>query len=259
MHFYFTIIFFIFSFYLSCGKQDIDSHSLPSENLCEGEAILQYSPIYMDTVNYYREGEGVNKDFSDYQKAINGVRGGGKYIGSLDVVSLGNGGIIVLSSSKYVIKNGDGCDFKIFENPFVMKKDNYDYYYMEVATVWVTTSPEMPNPEDDSQWIKFPVKYDSSAFPGNKDRFLKGFAGVNPVFFNHDCFRINPKLDTAGGDCFDIQELIDKKYISSDSSIYFIRLKDGGDKYNEGHSCCKPYDFDLDGIIIINYSNKTDQ
>jgi len=257
MRLYIALVFLLFFVYFGCGEETSSPSSEPSyDTYCDGKMILEYNPVYMDVVSYYRKGEGINLEYADPNKAINGVRGAGEYSGSLDVVSLGKGGIIVLSSSKYVIKNGEGCDFKVFENPFILKGKEYPYYYMEVATVWISISPSMPDPEDDTKWIEFPVEYNPSALPGTKAMFLKGFAGINPVSFNQDCFRIDPRSDSAGGDCFDLQDLVNIGKISNNDVVYYIRLKDGGDEYDEKHSCCPPFDFDLDGIILLNYKEK---
>ncbi len=101
------------------------------------------------------------------------------------VVSLGNGGWVVLEFAGNAIVDGPGVDFTVFENPF--------QEYHELATVAVS--------DDLSSWVEFPC----TAAQDAED--FGACAGVQPVY-SSPRNGIDP-LDPAvsGGDHFDLADV----------------------------------------------------
>lgn len=144
--------------------------------------------------------------------------GRGDGAGSLDVVSLGKEGEIVLGFGEYGIVDGDGPDLIVFENPFLGF----------VETGFVAAS------EDGVTWHEWPCD------PENAEDGWPGCAGVNPVYAsaNNDIDPTDPAA--AGGDAFDLADIGLKK-------ARFIRIRDSGFNSYEGNSG----GFDLDAVVVI--------
>jgi hypothetical protein len=118
-------------------------------------------------------------------------KGGGATQGSLDVVSLGNGGHVTVAFGQSVILDGEGPDFIVFENAFDVGGDP-ETPFAELATVEV--SP------DGKSWTAFPCT--ATAYPYGQ------CAGWHPVYANADDNAIDPlDPDTAGGDAFDLADI----------------------------------------------------
>lgn len=113
--------------------------------------------------------------------------------GSLDVLSLGANGEIVLGFGDRAIVDGDGADFIVFENPFYVG-GNPEQVYAELAEVSV--SPDGKN------WKTF----DCDTEPAEPGRW-PGCAGWRPTR-SYDPERVDP-LEPAvtGGDPFDLEEI----------------------------------------------------
>lgn len=101
------------------------------------------------------------------------------------VVSLGNGGMIVVAFGNAVIVDGPGPDFVVFENPFPG--------FEELATVSVS--------EDGYTWYEYPC------MAGPQDDDFGVCAGVHQVF-TRSSNGIDPlDPERAGGDWFDLADL----------------------------------------------------
>ena len=148
--------------------------------------------------------------------------GGGESKGSLDVVSLGTGGEIVLSFAPEEIVDGPGTDFIVFENAFAID-GNADNVYAEPGEVSVS--------EDGVTWIPFPCTATSAPYGS--------CAGWHPVLAS------GPSFDpaTAGGDPFDLSAIGVRR-------AKLVRIRD---KTQE--SCPTPgpnnNGFDLDAVAIV--------
>jgi hypothetical protein len=112
--------------------------------------------------------------------------GGGCCQGSLDVVSLGNGGSIVVGFDHNGIVDGPGPDFVVFENPFEIDEDSV---FAELGTVEVS--------DDGVDWVAFPCAASEPPY----DRC----AGHQPVERDGGDGPVDPALD--GGDAFDLGEV----------------------------------------------------
>ncbi|WP_437672757.1 hypothetical protein [Sorangium sp. So ce131] len=146
-------------------------------------------------------------------------KGAGCCGGSLDVLSLGNGGSIVLAFEGNAIIDGPGADFLVFENAFTRGGDAATVF-AELATVEVS--------EDGAAWSAFPCTAEGPPYGS--------CAGWRPVHANPEENDIDP-LDpsSAGGDPFDLAEI-------GVSLARFVRITDRADL---------PDVFDLDAVGIV--------
>jgi hypothetical protein len=158
--------------------------------------------------------------------------GAGTSMGSLDVLSLGNGGTLVVSFDPNAIVDGPGPDFIVFENPFWIG-DNPADPYAEPGVVSVS--------EDGVTWKSFPcTATNASGGP------YGSCGGHNPVY-SSPANGISPFDATlAGGEAFDLSDV-------GLARARFVKIVDqGGEpcptsgphKINNG--------FDLDAIAIVN-------
>ncbi len=166
---------------------------------------------------------------------------------NMDVVSLGDGGVAILTFDK-PLKNGDGPDFAVFENGFQSSEPPYQYF-LELAFVEVST--------DGNRYVRFPavsLTQDTAQIEtfGQLDpEKLHNLAGKFPVDF---------------GTPFDLQELADSSGIDIDS-INYVKIVDvvgdinplyasfdsQGNKINDPWP--SPYwtgGFDLNAVAVIN-------
>lgn len=152
--------------------------------------------------------------------ALGAPKGGGKTAGSLDVVSLGDGGSLTLGFSPRVIEDGPGADFIVFENPFFIGGDER-YPLSEFGIVSVS--------EDGETWATFPCDPD--------DLEETSCAGVNPVLAHAEQQDVDPFSPAeAGGDAFDLADV-------GLTSAAYVRITDlAGDEMV----------FDLDALAVVN-------
>lgn len=151
-------------------------------------------------------------------------RGEGLSRGSLDVVSLGSGGEIVLSFESNPIVDGPGVDFIVFENAFFVGGDPQTIY-AEVAEISVS--------DDGTRWVPFPCNATASPYGQ--------CAGWHPVTATSAETALD--LATAGGDQYDL----------ADVGLPLIRFIKITDKTTEA---CPPQGvnnsgFDLDAIAAV--------
>ena len=133
------------------------------------------------------------------------------------VVSLGNGGWVVLEFSDDAIVDGPGVDFTVFENPLGTFK--------ELATVAVS--------DDARHWIEFPCT-------AAQDAADLGFcAGVSVVFSspNNGLDPLDPAV--SGGDHYDLSDI-------HLSHARYVRITDRVDLTGLAGV------FDLDAVGIVN-------
>lgn len=146
--------------------------------------------------------------------------------GSLDVVSLGSGGEIVLGFAPRTLVDGPGPDFIVFENPFWPGGDPTQVY-AELGEVSVS--------EDGETWHSF-----ACDTGGDGEGHFPGCAGVTPTL-EYDATELVP-LDAAqsGGDAFDLAEL-------GLSAARFVKIRDLRTIAPAG----KTSGFDLDAVGVI--------
>jgi hypothetical protein len=154
--------------------------------------------------------------------------GKGRAAGSLDVLSLGEGGSIVLGFGPKSIVDGDGPDFIVFENAFWAGADP--------AAVFAEPG-EVSVSADGERWESF-----SCAAAGEGEGRFPGCAGWTPAL-GYD--PASPTLDPAvtGGDAFDLAEL-------GLVEARFVRVRDVSET-----GAPPTAGFDLDAIGVVNASD----
>jgi len=188
----------------------------------DGGAIAACSPYVTNVVSVtYGSGAGFGQDrFPDV--VYGPPRGGGLLAGSLDVLSLGNGGSIVVELGTTIV-DGPGADFTVFENPFEIGGDP-ERPYADVGTVEVSA--------DGVVWHAFSCT--ATSYPYGP------CAGWHPVLANADANGIDPLDPSAsGGDPFDLADL---RVDGGPSEATHVRITDRADL---------PGDFDLDAVGVV--------
>lgn len=151
--------------------------------------------------------------------------GNGTGAGSLEVLSLGKGGSIVLGFEPFAIVDHDGADFVVFENPFWPDGD--------AAAVYAEPG-EVSVSEDGERWLTF-----ACDAAGDGSGHFQGCAGVTPTE-KYDARALVP-LEPAvtGGDAFDLAEL-------GVGRARFVRIRDVA-----GVGAAPSAGFDLDAVGIV--------
>lgn len=151
-------------------------------------------------------------------------RGGGDAMGSLDVLSLGLGGTIVLELGVDAV-DGPGPDLIVFENPF--RFGGTGPVFAEPGHVAVSA-----NGVTFAEW---PCEPDADGSPG--------CAGVTPVYAHAEENDLDPTDPTvAGGDAFDLADLGMER-------ARFVRIRDSGLDRGFGTDNAG---FDLDAVAVVN-------
>ena len=157
--------------------------------------------------------------------------GGGCCSGSLDVVSLGHLGEIVVGFEPNAIVDGPGVDFIVFGNPFWIAGDS-NRPYAKLGEVSVS--------DDGVTWKTF------SCTPGPGPNY-GACAGWRPVFSapGNGISAVDPAV--AGGDGFDLADL-------GQARARFVRIRDLGTVACPADPAMKLTSggFNLDAIAIVN-------
>lgn len=207
---------FVFFLAAACGPAEIEGQDwpdLPPDADPFADRVVLFEPGY---------GAGFGQDRMP-DIVLGGPRGAGASAGGLDVVSLGRFGVIELALDDWIVRDGPGPDFIVFENPF---------------PGWV--EPGLVEVSDDGEiWHAFPCDLD------DHEGLYPGCAGVEPVLANVETNDIDPTdPSVAGGDAFDLADL-------GLEQIRYVRITDGGvgpDWSYEGGAG----GFDLDALAIVN-------
>jgi hypothetical protein len=156
--------------------------------------------------------------------------GAGDTEGSLDVVSLGHLGEIVLSFEPNAIVDGPGVDFIVFENAFFAAGD---------PGKPASDLGEISVSDDGVTWKTFPCAPGASAPYG-------ACAGWHPVYSAPDD-AISPfDVEHAGGDVYDLADV-------GLTHARFVRIKDMGTPATCPLAPPKPNNigFDLDAVALV--------
>lgn len=152
-------------------------------------------------------------------------RGGGALRGSLDVVSLGVEGEIVVSFEPNAIVDGEGADFIVFENVFFAQGDESK----PVAEVG-----EVSASEDGETWKTFPCSGPTPPYGT--------CAGWHPSYSSWEN-EISPRdPSVAGGEAFDLA-------LIGLSKARFVRIRDKSGAVCENG--INTAGFDLDAVAIV--------
>lgn len=149
-------------------------------------------------------------------------QGGGGAAGSLDVVSLGQGGTLVVALDDQPLIDGPGADLLVFENAFAG--------FIETGRVAVSA--------DGKTWHEWPCAAQQAPdYPG--------CAGVTPVFSAAGNGISPTSAALAGGDAFDLQAL----GAIGPGPWRLVRISDTGVNQYLGTSG----GFDLDAVAVIHH------
>lgn len=183
---------------------------------------------YARSVESFEPGTGAGYNQQKLPDIVLGPPGGVvKSGGSLDVVSLGLGGEIVLGFGDKAISDGPGPDMVVFENPFWPGGDPTQVY-AELGEVSVS--------DDGENWQTFPCDT-----VGDGQGHFPGCAGVTPTL-KYDPVTLVP-IDPAqtGGDAFDLSDL-------GMTRARFVKIRDLQTLGVTGTTS----GFDLDAVGVVN-------
>lgn len=191
----------------------------PEDAPCQG---------FVQAVESVRYGSGAGFGQNKFPQIVMGApKGMGKTAGSLDVLSLGIGGEIVLDMGPCQIEDGSGADFIVFENTFFIA-GNETAPYAELASVAVS--------QNGVSFAEFPCSPDSIPYDG--------CAGWHPVYSSPEG-KISPfEPSAAGGDAFDLATIEVK-------SARYVRIRDV-----RGAQGGTSSGFDLDAVAVVNGRKK---
>ena len=174
---------------------------------------------FADAVVSFEPGEAAGFGQEGLPDIVLGPPLGGGDQGSLDVVSLGREGRIVLELHEPWLVDRDGVDLLVFENPFPG--------WIETGIVGVSL--------DGAEWHEWPCAWDDEA-----EGFL-GCAGVQQVWANAEENGLDPTDPlVAGGDAFDLADL-------GMDEARFVSVRDSGANAYDGVAG----GFDLDAIAVV--------
>jgi hypothetical protein len=225
------------------GDDDSGGHPTPTDggySVCDGSAVLSANRFVTRVVSFSpTECTGFGE--ASMPTVVEGPPvGGGSARGSVDVVSLGSGGSIVVSFEPNAIVDGPGPDFIVFENPFWILNDP-NQIYAEPGEVSVS--------DDGTTWTPFPCMpvVDPNATDGTGVEPPYGkCSGWHVVYSTpENCISpVDPAV--AGGDAFDLGDVGVKH-------ARFVRIVD------QTHEDCpesgprpNTNGFDLDAVAIVN-------
>lgn len=191
--------------------------------LSPGTAIA--SDPWLDRVRAFEPGTSAGFGAGELPAIVLGIpEGAGTMQGSVDVVSLGNGGRIVVSFDDNAVVDGEGDDLVVFENPFY----GGSLLFTELAFVEVSS--------DGKNWVQFPFDAQTG----------EGLAGREPVLASSSN-GLDPLDESSGGDRFDLADV-------GLDFVRYLRLTDAGDQIDDpgNHSFAGTKGgFDLDAAAAI--------
>ncbi len=197
-----------------------------AEELVPREQTVTASVRYVSRVVSYTKGAKGGFNEEKLPGVVLGPpTGGGCCAGSIDVLSLGDGGEIVLGFDQAIV-DGEGPDFVVFENPFEPSGDP-NSVMAEPAEVAVS--------DDGVTWTAFPCT--ATAYPYGT------CAGWHPVYATAES-PIDPNApQKAGGDAFDLAAIGVK-------SARFVRIRDMNGRFPAASPTAG---FDLDGVAVLHF------
>jgi hypothetical protein len=208
---------------LGCGAQDPAPPPPEETDLgCDASAPPTRT---ISCIASFEPGEGAGFGEEYFPEIVYGEPlGQGTTSGSMDVLSLGRGGTIVVGFGGNAIVDRAGPDFLVFENAFYMGGDPANVF-AELAEVSVSA--------DGEAWETFPC--------AKGDKPPIGCAGYTPVNANGDLGIPAFDVAAAGGDAFDLA-------LVGLAEAHFVRIRD----LAQGPGAEPTAGFDLDAVAILN-------
>jgi hypothetical protein len=213
---------------------------------------------HADDVASFIPGAGAGFGQGELPEIVTGPPEGlGLFLGGLDVLSLGNGGIIELEFSDNVILDGPGLDFTVFENAFLTSVLGIvGGPFAEPGRVSVS--------QDGIAWFSF----DACSTAPLEPPLYPGCAGVFPTLSDAlDPLAEHPSIPTetsiedligvslgqlglplgSGGDSYDLQDV-------GLTWARFVRIEDVGPAFGQAGTV----GFDLDAVTAVHSGVTTD-
>lgn len=207
----FAYIAFLFGW--GCTPENVDTDTLPTDEPTDLPMPPTVTPNAATSVESFTPGETAGFGQEDFPDIVLGSPKPTSSGGSLDVLSLGERGEIILGFA-LSIEDGDGPDIAVYENPFPG--------WNELGEVSVS--------EDGETWYTWPCDTQTEM----------GCAGVTPTG-QEAPYTLDPAL--TGGDLFDLADLD----LPEGFSGAFVRITDSGTNPYEGQSG----GFDLDAVVLL--------
>ena len=189
---------------------------------CGGDDSMSDLPYAIEVVTF-TPGAGAGFGEDGFPEVVLGPPMGlGETVGSLDVLSLGVGGAIVLAFAEPIV-DGAGADFVVFENPFLVS--GTAEVFAELGQVSVS--------DDGVTWTSFPCSTDAPRGT------WETCAGWRPTL------RYDPEIvrpvdpDVTGGDPFDLADIAVEQ-------ARFVRIDDLA---TEGEAPTAGFDLDAVGYV----------
>lgn len=202
---------------LACQRPDAKGDdSASSTDTADSAAVDPGPDPFADSIVSFEPGDNAGFGQDLLPDVVLGPPEGGGESGSLDVLSLGREGRIVLGFDDIGLVDGDGPDLLVFENPF---------------PGWTETG-EVSVSEDGETWETWPCDPASEGSPG--------CAGLGLVWANSDDDIDPTDPETAGGDAFDLADL-------GMARARYVAIVDSGANSYDGVAG----GFDLDAIAIV--------
>jgi hypothetical protein len=190
-------------------------------------------PPYAARVVSFEPGDGAGFGQASLPEVVLGPPDGkGNEAGSLDVLSLGKSGSIVLGFERALV-DGDGPDLLVFENAFWPGGDA-SAVYAEPGEVSVS--------EDGETWLTFACDRE-----GDGEGHFAGCAGVTPTLEYDASVQLPLDPSATGGDRFDLADL-------GLNSANFVRIRDVSDNGEQPTA-----GFDLDAVGLVNAARMVDE
>ena len=203
------------------GTLACSSASPPPDPSSGGDAHVHY----VTSVVSFTPGPGGGNGSDRLPDVVEGPpHGGGCCAGSTDVLSLGDGGEVVVAFD-VEITDGPGVDFVVFENPFLVTPSNPSTVFSELGEVSVS--------DDGVTWTTFPCTATSYPFGS-----CAGWHTVNATP-NDPVDLTDPAK--AGGDPFDLADL-------GVARAKYVRVRDA---HSKRPACCGTAGFDLDAVAVL--------
>jgi hypothetical protein len=211
----------------ACSASD-DAASEASAGAAGEASELPKPPPYAESVEAFQAGEAAGYNETKLPDIVLGPpQGKGLSAGSLDVVSLGAHGEIVLGFGDQVIVDGPGVDLIVFENSFWPGGD---------ATQVFAELGEVSVSQDGETWHTFPCDTE-----GDGNARFPGCAGFTPTLEYDPVALVPLDPEQTGGDAFDLADV-------SLEWARFVRIRDLATLEPAGTSG----GFDLDAVGLVN-------
>jgi hypothetical protein len=200
------------------------------------------SPFATSVVEFH---QGTGGGIFDQANILGGPVGGGLGAGSLDVLSLGEGGDVTLGFDVTLV-DGPGADLTVSENGFVIGGGSS--VFAEILFVEVST--------DGATFARFPSRYVGT---GSVMGAYRGVAGGMPVVADVTTGLVDP-LDPllSGGEALDLADLAQEPAVQSGavdlSAVHFVRLVDvlPGETDSFGTPLGGSGGPDVDAVTVLN-------